>query len=65
MKCGRCFAANSVILAASRQLWFECGLAADLSGAASLAALSTGAYVPAKGERVCALICGAGLEGAV
>lgn len=56
---------DDAMLEASRHLWFECGLAADLSGAASLAALSTGAYVPAKDERVCALICGAGLEGAV
>ncbi len=48
---------------AARHLWFEAGLAADLSGAASLAALSTGAYVPGPNERVCALICGAGAEG--
>jgi threonine dehydratase len=54
---------DDAMLAASRQLWFECGVAADLSGAASLAALQTGGYVPAPGERVCALICGAGAEG--
>jgi len=56
---------DDAMLAASRHLWFETGLAADLSGAASLAALETGAYVPEPGERVCALICGAGAEGTV
>ena len=54
---------DDAMLAASRHLWFECGLAADLSGAASLAALQTGAYVPGPNEKVCALICGAGAEG--
>jgi threonine dehydratase len=49
--------------AAARHLWFEMGLASDLSGAAALAALETGAYRPAPGERVCALVCGAGVEG--
>jgi threonine dehydratase len=49
--------------AASRWLWFEAGTAADLSGAASIAALQAG--IPAlKGARhVCALVCGAGAEG--
>ena len=54
---------DDAMLAASRHLWFEAGLAADLSGAASLAALQTGAYAPGPGEKVCALICGAGSEG--
>jgi threonine dehydratase len=51
--------------AASRWLWFETGTAADLSGAASIAALQAG--IPAlKGARhVCALVCGAGPEGTV
>lgn len=50
---------------ASRWLWFETGTAADLSGAASIAALQAG--IPAlKGARhVCALVCGAGAEGTV
>jgi threonine dehydratase len=48
---------------ASRWLWFEMGVAADLSGAASIAALRQG--VALDGARhVCALICGAGNEGA-
>lgn len=49
--------------AAARLLWMELGIAADLSGAASIAALLAGRYVPQPGERVCALICGAGPDG--
>jgi threonine dehydratase len=41
-------------------LWFEMGLAADLSGAAALAALRQGRVTYAEGERVCAIVCGAG-----
>ncbi|HET6518454.1 MAG TPA: threonine/serine dehydratase [Geminicoccaceae bacterium] len=48
---------------AAELLWFEQGLAVDLSGAASVAALLTGKVRPAAGERVCALICGAGTDG--
>jgi threonine dehydratase len=47
---------------AARLLWYELGLAADLSGAAALAALATGAFRPGPGETVCALICGAGTD---
>jgi len=47
---------------AARLLWYEIGLAADLSGAAALAALATGAFRPRPGETVCALICGAGTD---
>ena len=47
---------------AARWLWFEMGLAAELSGAAAMAALLTG-RVAANGQRVCALICGAGTDG--
>ncbi len=50
---------------ASRWLWFEMGLAADLSGAAALAALRSGKVRPQKGQRVCALVCGAGPDGMV
>jgi threonine dehydratase len=45
---------------AARWLWRECAVAAELSGAASLAALQTGR---ATGDNVCALICGAGTDG--
>jgi threonine dehydratase len=48
---------------AARLLWLEHGLATDLSGAASLALLTTGRYRPRPGEKVCALICGAGADG--
>ena len=48
---------------AARWLWFEAGVAAELSGAAALAALTAGAYRPAPGERVVAGVCGAGSDG--
>jgi threonine dehydratase len=48
---------------AARWLWFEMGVAADLSGAASLAALMSGAVRPPPGVRVAGLVCGAGPEG--
>jgi threonine dehydratase len=48
---------------AARWLWFEMGIASDLSGAASVAALMTGAVAIRHGERVCGLVCGAGPEG--
>ena len=48
---------------ASRWLWFEMGVAADLSGAASLAALRQGLPGLAGAGHVCALVCGAGAEG--
>lgn len=49
--------------AAARWLWFECGIAAELGGAASVAALTTGAVTVAPGSTVCALVCGAGTDG--
>jgi len=48
---------------AARWLWFEHGIAAELSGAASLALLLAGRYKPKPGETVCALVCGAGTDG--
>ncbi|RMG07803.1 MAG: threonine/serine dehydratase [Planctomycetota bacterium] len=48
---------------AARWLWKECGLGVELGGAAAVAALRAGAYVPAPGERVCAVVCGAGSDG--
>lgn len=51
------------MLAASRWLWFELGIAADLSGAAAIAALMTGKLNFASGLSVGALVCGAGPEG--
>ncbi|MCC7276674.1 MAG: threonine/serine dehydratase [Alphaproteobacteria bacterium] len=49
--------------AAAEWLWFEHSVAAELSGAASVAALQTGAYRPAADERVVAVVCGAGTDG--
>jgi threonine dehydratase len=51
--------------AAARALWFDFGVAADLSGAAAVAALQTGRVRNANGADVCALICGAGTDGAL
>jgi threonine dehydratase len=48
---------------AARWLWFESGLAVDLSGAASVAALLAGRVKAEAGRRVCALVCGAGADG--
>jgi threonine dehydratase len=50
------------MLDASRWLWGEMGLAADLSGAAACAALLSGRIEFEKGTNVCALVCGAGPE---
>lgn len=48
---------------AARWLWFEMGVAAELAGAAAAAALMTGRYRPRPGERVVAVVCGAGTDG--
>ncbi len=49
--------------AAAAWLWFECGIAVDLSGAAAVAALQTGRVKAEAGRRTCALVCGAGADG--
>lgn len=54
---------DEAMLDASRWLWFEFGIAADLSGAASIAALQSGHPVFKDSRRICAIICGAGAEG--
>jgi len=38
-------------------------VATELSGAAAVAAVLTGRYRPAQGERVCAIVCGSGTDG--
>jgi threonine dehydratase len=48
---------------AARWLWFEMGLAVELSAGAALAALRTGAYRPSRDENLCAVVCGAGTDG--
>jgi len=49
--------------AAARWLWREIGVAAELSGAAAVAALLSGRYRAMAGERICAIVCGAGTDG--
>jgi threonine dehydratase len=49
--------------AAACWLWFEHGIAAELSGAAGLALLLAGHYKPKATETVCALVCGSGTDG--
>ena len=49
--------------AAARWLWFELGLAVELSAAAAIAALQTKRVLPPPGAQVTALICGAGTDG--
>ena len=48
---------------AARWLWFEMGIAAELSGAAAIAALLSGKVTPESSDKVCALVCGAGKDG--
>lgn len=49
---------------ASEWLWHEFAIAADLSGAASIAALRSGHAAFAESRHICAIVCGAGAEGA-
>jgi threonine dehydratase len=48
---------------AARWLWLELGIAAELSGAASVAAWLSGKVRVGEEESVCALVCGAGSDG--
>jgi threonine dehydratase len=48
---------------AAQWLWFEMGVGAELSGAAAMAALLTGKANVSTHETVCALVCGAGVDG--
>ncbi len=54
---------DDAMLEASRWLWFEYGIAADLSGAASVAALRSAHPAFGGSKRICAIVCGAGAEG--
>jgi threonine dehydratase len=47
---------------AQRVLWDDVRVAAEPGGAAALAALMTGAYRPAPGERLVVLVCGANAD---
>jgi threonine dehydratase len=48
---------------AAEWLWFEMGIAAEMSGSAAMAALLFGKYRPHPEERVCVLVCGSGTDG--
>ena len=54
--------ADEAIRAAQRRLWRELQIAAEPGGAAAFAALASGAYRPAAGERVGVLVCGANVD---
>lgn len=51
------------MLAASRWLWKEYGIAAEMSGAASLSGLLSGKIQVRPQDKVCSLICGSGKDG--
>jgi len=53
---------DQAILEARRRLWLDLRLVSEAGGAAALAALSSGAYIPAPGERVGVLLCGANTD---
>ncbi len=48
---------------AARWLWFEMGIASELAGAASIAALQSGAVSVDDDATVAAIVCGAGADG--
>jgi len=43
---------------AGKKLWEATRLVGEPGAAVALAALTSGAYVPAAGERICVLLCG-------
>lgn len=49
---------DTAILEAQKALWEKLRLVAEPGGAAALAALTSGRYVPATGEKVAVLVCG-------
>jgi len=53
---------DDAVRAAQRALWDRLRLVTEPSGATALAALMTGAYKPASGERVGVLLCGANTD---
>lgn len=49
---------DEAIVAAQKILWDKLRLVAEPGGAAAMAALTSGRYVPARGEKVAVLVCG-------
>lgn len=54
--------ADDAIRAAQRELWHELRLIVEPGGAAALAAIRSGAYVPEPGERVVVVVCGSNCD---
>ncbi|MDN5743987.1 MAG: threonine/serine dehydratase [Nocardioidaceae bacterium] len=50
------------IVAARNRLWSEFRIAAEHGAATAYAALSSGGYIPAEGERVAVVVCGANTD---
>ena len=53
---------DDAIRAAQRALWDALRLVVEPGGAAALAALQSGAYVPEAGERVVVAVCGSNCD---
>ncbi|MCT9930031.1 threonine/serine dehydratase [Planotetraspora sp. A-T 1434] len=53
---------DDAIVEARRALWRDHRVAAEHAGAAALAALRSGVYVPENGERVAVIVCGANTD---
>jgi threonine dehydratase len=54
--------ADTAIRDAQRLLWRDYRIASEPGGAAALAALMSGTYMPSSGERIGVLLCGANVE---
>jgi threonine dehydratase len=54
--------ADRAIVAARQRLWDQLQLVVEPAGATAVAALLSGAYVPAPGERVAAILCGSNTD---
>jgi threonine dehydratase len=59
---GSVLVSDDDIVAARRLLWAEARLLVEHAAAAPIAALCSGAYVPAPGERVAVVLCGANTD---
>jgi threonine dehydratase len=54
--------ADEAIIDAQRLLWDRLRIATEPGGAAALAALTRGRYVPRKDEKIGVLLCGANVD---
>ena len=53
---------EEAIVEARRRLWAEHRIVSEHGAATAYAALLSGAYSPADGERVCVVVCGANTD---